>query len=156
MTDPLPEPVGDDNDEDDDSSYKDSDQEYIDLETDPEPTSNLRRSNQVQIPNPRYQNLHMTNAATEMYSTSTADIIAKTIIHYNMAMTTMTKQQFLSFLQTFSLKQGLQEFGKKGEEAAYKEMIQLHDRVVCKPIHINELTKKTNGESHVSSQETRR
>ena len=44
------------------------------------------------------------------------------------------------FAQTFSLNKGIKEFGNKGYQAAHKEMKQLHNRIVFKPILIEELT----------------
>ena len=41
----------------------------------------------------------------------------------------------VSFIETYSLKSGLKKFGTKGEVAAYKEMKQLHDRGVFKPMY---------------------
>jgi hypothetical protein len=38
------------------------------------------------------------------------------------------------------LNQGLKKFGEQGRKAAHKEMKQLHDRVVFKPIHIKDMT----------------
>jgi hypothetical protein len=43
------------------------------------------------------------------------------------------------FLQTFSLKRGIKEFGAKGEDAAFNEMKQLHDRVVFEPIKLADM-----------------
>ena len=36
--------------------------------------------------------------------------------------------------QRYSVQKGIKKFGKKGKNAAYKEMRQLHERVVFKPI----------------------
>ena len=44
-------------------------------------------------------------------------------------------------IQTYTLKQGLKRFGAKGKRAAYKEVKQLHDRVVFRPIKVEELTR---------------
>jgi hypothetical protein len=44
------------------------------------------------------------------------------------------------FAQTYSLKKGIKEFGKRGHKAAHKEMKQLQDRVVFIPIFIEQLT----------------
>jgi hypothetical protein len=41
------------------------------------------------------------------------------------------------FAQTFSLNRGIKVFGDKGKDAAFKEVKQLHDRVVVfKPIRL--------------------
>ena len=46
----------------------------------------------------------------------------------------------VSFVETYSLKKGLIKFGRRGEEAAYGEMKQLHEREVFKPVHPSRLT----------------
>jgi hypothetical protein len=56
----------------------------------------------------------------------------------------MNDVQVSSFLQTYSLKQGIKKFGKKGIAAVHKEMKQIHDRVVFEPISIEETTKLEN------------
>ena len=43
-------------------------------------------------------------------------------------------------IQTYSLKKGLEKFGVRGKQAAYKEMKQLHKRVVFKPVKVETLT----------------
>jgi hypothetical protein len=53
----------------------------------------------------------------------------------------MNDVQASSFLQTYSLKQGIKKFGKQGIAAVHKEMKQIHDRVVFEPISIEEMTK---------------
>jgi hypothetical protein len=68
-------------------------------------------------------------------------IIAMTMVHYNTALAGMNDIRASSFLQTYSLKQGIKKFGKKGIAATHKEMKQLHDRVVFKSISIEAMTK---------------
>jgi hypothetical protein len=51
----------------------------------------------------------------------------------------MTDDEAYSFIQTYSLKKGIEKFGTKGKEAAHKEMQQLHDRTVFVPIKITEM-----------------
>jgi hypothetical protein len=63
-----------------------------------------------------------------------------TMLHYNTALPGMTDLQAYSFLKTYSLKQGIKQFGLKGVVAAHKELKQLHDRVAFEPININEMT----------------
>jgi hypothetical protein len=46
------------------------------------------------------------------------------------------------FLETYSLNKGLKAFGKKGYNAALSEIQQLHDRVVFRPIHVNDLSQQ--------------
>jgi hypothetical protein len=49
-------------------------------------------------------------------------------------------QKCHQFIQKFNLSRGLQEFGKRGGQAAMKEMKQLHERIVFEPINIENLT----------------
>ncbi len=60
--------------------------------------------------------------------------------HHNNVLTGTDDLQACSFLQTCSLKKGLQKFGDKGVAALNKEMKQLRGRVVFEPIHIDEMT----------------
>mmetsp|Transcript_26523 Transcript_26523/g.37642 ORF Transcript_26523/g.37642 Transcript_26523/m.37642 type:complete len:92 (+) Transcript_26523:64-339(+) len=73
-------------------------------------TNNLKTT--LQTPNPRYQLLQTSNTKVEEYMTNTAEVIAKTIHHYTMATEGLDQRQALSFMQTFSLKKGLKEFGR--------------------------------------------
>jgi hypothetical protein len=63
------------------------------------------------------------------------------MMHYNAALAGMNDIQALSFVQTYSLKQGIKKFGKQGIEAVHKEMKQIHDRVVFELISIEEMTQ---------------
>jgi hypothetical protein len=65
-----------------------------------------------------------------------------TMVHYNTALAGMNDTQASSFLQTYSLKQGIKKFGKQGIKAVHKEMKQIHDRVVFELISIEEMTKR--------------
>jgi hypothetical protein len=60
--------------------------------------------------------------------------------HYNYTMAGMNDIETFSFLQTYSLNQGLKRFGERGRKAAHKEVRQLHDRVIFEPIHIEDMT----------------
>jgi hypothetical protein len=53
-----------------------------------------------------------------------------------------TNQKHHAFVQTFSLKKGLQKFGHKGHEAANDEMKQLIERGVFKPVDISTLSQQ--------------
>jgi hypothetical protein len=88
-------------------------------------------------------NLHQCHLLTQgceetEYSVDTAKVIANTINGFNNYM--VTKK--LSFLETYSLKRGLKQFGKRGEEAALGEMKQLHDRGVFAPVDVKSLTQQ--------------
>jgi hypothetical protein len=52
-----------------------------------------------------------------------------------------SKQHF-QFIQTYSLKKGIQRFGKKGWDAAFGEMKQLNDREVFEAIDVSKLSAK--------------
>ena len=46
------------------------------------------------------------------------------------------------FAQTFSLNRGIKVFVDKGKDAAFKEMKQLHNRVVFEPIRLTDMNLK--------------
>jgi hypothetical protein len=71
--------------------------------------------------------LHKRDDQTEEYSLESAHIIAIIMLHYNTILAGMNNLQACSFLQTYSLKQGIKKFGTKGIKATHKEMQQLHD-----------------------------
>jgi hypothetical protein len=52
------------------------------------------------------------------------------------------KQKKYSFIETYSLKQGLKQFGQKGYDVAFGEMQQLNDRAVFAPVDVNKLTQQ--------------
>jgi hypothetical protein len=60
--------------------------------------------------------------------------------HFNDTMSGMTDVEAYSFAQTYSLNKGLKRFGELGRKAAHKEMQQLNDRVVFKPIRVKDMT----------------
>jgi hypothetical protein len=60
--------------------------------------------------------------------------------HYNDTMAGMNDVEAYSFIQTYSLNKGLKKFGELGQKAVHKEMQQLNDCVVFKPIHIKDMT----------------
>ena len=81
--------------------------------------------------------LHTQAHCQEEYTTDNAKVIAKTMCYMNEMC--IDKEAF-HFVQSYSLRKGLKKFGQKGRDAAYKEMKQLHDRVVFEPIRIEGLT----------------
>ena len=50
--------------------------------------------------------------------------------------------QGLTMVMTYSLQQALKKFGKKAEQAGFKEVKQMHDQVCFRPILIEELTEE--------------
>ena len=47
-----------------------------------------------------------------------------------------------AFIETFGLQKGLKHFGKKGYDAAFGEVKQLHDRIVFYPVDVSKLTQQ--------------
>jgi len=78
----------------------------------------------------RYQHLQATTENTEEYTMDNARVLAYTIWHTN-----------YTFIQTYSLKAGIKKFGEQGRKAALDEMKQIHDRVVFRPIRINNMSE---------------
>jgi hypothetical protein len=70
----------------------------------------------------------------------TAQVIAKTMDYLNNLVLTTIKDGKYSFLVTYSLKKGLKKYGKKGYDAAFGEMKQLHDHIAFRPVDVNDLT----------------
>jgi hypothetical protein len=131
--------------EEDDEDYEFQDEEDIPLEADDEDgevedDQGDRRTGRVRVLPQRFQHLHAKEDQVDEYDEEGAHIIAKTINHFNTAMAGMSDVQSCSFLQTYSLKQGIRKFGEKGSAAAKKELGQLHGRTVFEPIGIEEMT----------------
>jgi len=61
--------------------------------------------------------------------------------HFNNKLAVMTNDQTVNFLQTYSLKKGIKQFGDRSKIAAHKEMKQLHDRAVFEPIRLEDMTQ---------------
>jgi hypothetical protein len=70
----------------------------------------------------------------------TAHVIAKTMNYLNNLVLTTKKDGKYSFLVTYSLMKGLKKCGKKGYNAAFGEMKQLHDCIAFCPVDVNDLT----------------
>jgi hypothetical protein len=65
----------------------------------------------------------------EAYSIETAKVIAKVIIGEN-------NKYYHQYVESYSLKNGLKEFGSKGYISTIAEIKQLHRREVFRPIKI--------------------
>jgi hypothetical protein len=131
--------------QDKDDDYKPGNDEDISLEVDDddgeeEDDQGKRRTERVRVPPTSWQHLQARDDNTEHYSSESAQIIAMTMVHYNTEFIGMNDTQASSFLQTYSLKQGIKKFGEQGIKAVHKEMKQIHDRVVFKPISIEKIT----------------
>ena len=118
-------------------SEEDEEDEEDNEDDDPEDDGVLRtRSGRVSRPVHKYVSAlqgqgHLNTQAINRveYSRENAKVIAWTIDRMNH-----------QFVQTYSLTRGIKTFGEKGRQAAHEEMKQLHDRVVFKPIKIEDLT----------------
>jgi len=67
-----------------------------------------------------------------------ANVFAHVIEHYSN--TGEDKARIIQLAQQLSLNKGLKKFGNKGRDAAYKELHQIHNRIVFKPVDVNSLT----------------
>ena len=70
------------------------------------------------------------------YNSAEVKVIATCMMHFQLE----CENEF-SFIQQYGLRKGLKVFGEKGKMAALKEVKQLHDRKVFKPVSIEELSK---------------
>ena len=81
--------------------------------------------------------LHATMDQTDYYTQEEAQIIARVMCFHSMKEDTKR-----SFVQTYSLNKGLKKFGQKGKDGAYKEMNQLHNRIVFEPVMLQDLNQE--------------
>jgi hypothetical protein len=105
------------------------------------------RTPMMSIPTPKCSNTNHIFTQTDHcfrqeYTYEWAYIFTQLVSSFNAIDEKNDLLEFYSFVQTYSLKQGLKKFGRKGEEAAFGEMKQLHDRATFEPIDISKLTKK--------------
>ena len=56
----------------------------------------------------------------------------------------MSKKKFYQFVQTYTLKSSIKRFGVEAKRSPFKEMKQLRDRMVFKPVRIENLTELEN------------
>jgi hypothetical protein len=111
---------------------------------DNEPEVKVTRSGRVyRAPaklNLRQCHLHTQGYSKEEYSIETGRVIAEYINNFSHIKINKLHKRH-SFVETFSLNKGLQNFGQKGHDAAYNEMKQLHDRGIFIPVDISTLTQ---------------
>ena len=81
--------------------------------------------------------LHAKTDNTNYYTQEEAQVIARV-----MCLHSIKEDSKRSFAQTYSLKKGLKVFGQKGKEGAYKEMNQLHNRIVFELVRLQDITKE--------------
>ncbi len=101
----------------------------------------IRTASGREVRPPNRLNMHQCHLITQgheetIYTIDNAKVIAQNIVAFNNCM--VNKQS--AFAQTYSLQRGLKHFGKKGYDAAYSEMKQLHDRTVFVPVNVQSLT----------------
>ena len=84
-------------------------------------------------------NLHVTTQNTEEYNAEVDTVIARIMCHFQECNDNSGKK-FHQFVQTYILKQGIKKFEKCGTEAVYKEVKQLHERIVFEPVKVESLT----------------
>ena len=102
-----------------------------------ENTKNVRRSHRARLKNPRYYNDEMLNATI-----SDKDLPKlQECTQPRMATDKDVVTSVLEYVLTqYGLVKGLQKYRSKGEEAAEKEMIQIHKMDALKPIDANSLS----------------
>jgi hypothetical protein len=132
--------------EDEDDDYEPGSDEDIPLEADDddgeeEDNQGKRQTGRVRLRPTSWQHLQVRGEETEHYSSDYAQIIAMMMAHYNTELIRMNDAQASSFLQTFSLKREIENFGEQGIKAVHQKMKQIHDRVVFEPISIEKMTK---------------
>jgi hypothetical protein len=141
---PEDENPEDENETEDEESDEEetSDDEVNPIEEEPQAEELVTTSSGRIVRPPSKLNLHQCHLQTQgynknEYSLETAKVIAQTINGFN---NHMVNKKY-SFIETYSLKRGLKQFGQKGYDAAFGEMQQLHDRAVFAPVDVNKLTQ---------------
>jgi hypothetical protein len=109
-----------------DPEYEPEDEEDMPLEADDEDgegedNNGKRRSARKSIPTESWQHLQAKEESTKEYIAESAQILGRTMIHYNNIVSGMNDTQASRFLQTYGLKQGIKKFGKKGIAAGNKK-----------------------------------
>jgi hypothetical protein len=69
------------------------------------------------------------------YTTAEAIVLAHILSEFNERLYITTTVQGSSFVTTYSLQKGLQQFGDRAKQTTLQEMQQLHDRKCFQPIH---------------------
>ena len=95
----------------------------------------------MRVYNTRYQQPQANKDQAKNYDEEEALLFGLVMCHYNNKMLGMNDKEDYIFIQTYRLKQGIENFGDQGKQTERKEIKQLHGRVVFEPIHVNDLTK---------------
>ena len=135
--------------EDEDNMFEESDDEIEDetyteqrTEESTESTGVRRTRREIRIPD-RLGNyrVHLHNKKGMSNSADSQEtIIALILCHMCERNRMISKKKFYQMVQTYGLKAGLKKFGPRGKQAAYKELKQLHQRIVFKPVKVEDLT----------------
>ena len=138
--------VGEDSVEEEEAADEDSEDEEIhqpdnnnnnveEVAEELPPPPALRRSSRASksTQDSVYSYLQAREENIEEYSTENAPAIAIIMCQIHEKTAAMSGEEAFSFLQTYSLKAGIKKFGKRGSEAATKEIKQLHDRKGYRP-----------------------
>ena len=91
------------------------------------------------------QHVHVNETVinTEQYCEDTVQTIAQILYHYTASNNRkMSKTKCQQFAQTYTLQKGIKKSGIEAKRAAFKEMKQLHERMVFVPIKVESLTKQ--------------
>ena len=115
-------------------------------EDDEGPNVTVTRSGRVSKPPAKLtmvqHHLHtQAHRTKEEYSLQTVRVIATTMCRINEMLLNPSDKKAHQFIQTYSLMKSLKKFDQTGRDAAYKEMKQLHERVVFKSIKVEDLTE---------------
>ena len=104
----------------------------------------IRRPQRRRKPN---EVLNIGSTKSKSYSNAILTQGVKPAIEYNKTEAVVLATIMISMVQTYSLKAGIKKFGKKGKDAAFTEMEQLHKRSVFKPRHPKDLTQQQKARS---------
>ena len=76
-----------------------------------------------------------------VYNHDKARVLATVITTFHEHMEHTVEEQGQKYVVTYSLKAGINKFGKQAKASAHKEMKQLHDRSCFRPVHRHSLSK---------------
>ena len=76
-----------------------------------------------------------------IYNHDEARVLVTVITTFNEHMECTVEEQGQQHVVTYSLKAGINKFGKQAKASAHKEMKQLHNRSCFRPVHKHSLNK---------------
>jgi hypothetical protein len=134
------------NDQDDQNGEQNQDdqneQNTGQMAIDPSSVTTTRSGREIKKPEKftlHQSHLVSRSATTEEYSQDTALVVAKFMVELNDKVDASGVDDY-TFVETYSLRKGLQKFGERGYDAAVGEMRQMHDRTAFKPVHVADMT----------------